>query len=389
MPGGKVVVGGTTMDYAESGQEPPRPGGFALARYNDDGSLDESFGDGGLVATRIQSHDNMGKTTGGGWVHDLRVLDDGRFLAAGTSALGNFTMARYEANGSLDASYGENGFATSGGVQYGRYHIAALADGNFAAAGASASDPKLSVTVVDAEGTVVSAASTPLDPMPYLSSGPVIGYGAAAFDDDGDLVATGLFAATKQPMGRTGDVEESIAETERWWDTVDLLVARFSTDVGSVVAPVVPAPPAGPPATRPPRPDPVPIDPAPTPGGDGEEVVVQRFSGKRTVRGGKFYQFRMKFGPSAGRRKAAHAPTAGIAAGLADRTVVVSGPNGFTAVAERIKVRTSRRGARAVAVYRFAAPGGTFDAVDDGNYTIRLGDAAVKDFAVDCPAAQG
>ena len=61
-------------------------------------------------------------------------------------------------------------------------------------------------------------------------------------------------------------------------------------------------------------------------------------------------------------------------------TVTITGPNGFSAAAERIKVRSSRRGS--VALYRLAAPGGVFDAADDGAYTVLLGDAVLRQFRV-------
>ena len=52
-PDGRIVLGG----FVTPGGWPPVPKRFALARYLADGSLDASFGDGGLVRTRMIGSD--------------------------------------------------------------------------------------------------------------------------------------------------------------------------------------------------------------------------------------------------------------------------------------------------------------------------------------------
>lgn len=71
----------------------------SLARYNIDGSLDNSFGVGGRVTT-VYGGDNH--------ADGLAVQSDGRIVTAGGSSL-----VRYNINGSLDTSFGTNGRATS------------------------------------------------------------------------------------------------------------------------------------------------------------------------------------------------------------------------------------------------------------------------------------
>jgi uncharacterized delta-60 repeat protein len=93
---GKIVVAGTTYD--NTGQ-----GDFALIRYNTNGSLDESFGTGGKVRADFGSDDN---------VADLAVAHDGKLVVAGATRLsGTFDMAvaRYNADGSADATFNGNG----------------------------------------------------------------------------------------------------------------------------------------------------------------------------------------------------------------------------------------------------------------------------------------
>ena len=93
-PDGKIVaVGGTFVD-------------FALARYNTDGSLDTSFGTGGIVITSFSSNNDFAAA--------VTIQPDGKIIAAGRSStpstgIGDFALARYHTNGSLDASFGDGG----------------------------------------------------------------------------------------------------------------------------------------------------------------------------------------------------------------------------------------------------------------------------------------
>jgi uncharacterized delta-60 repeat protein len=94
---GKIVVAGLGAT-GEGGQT-----GAALVRYEPDGSLDSGFGDQGRVVT----------DPSGAWiVNDLAVQEDGRIVAVGQSGT-DFALARYGADGSLDASFGEGGRQTT------------------------------------------------------------------------------------------------------------------------------------------------------------------------------------------------------------------------------------------------------------------------------------
>src|SRR5439155_74775 len=70
---------------------------FALVRYNADGSLDTSFGTGGKVTTPIESIGNQ--------VFALVLQPDGKLVAAGYSNNGSnqdFALARYRPQGNVD-----------------------------------------------------------------------------------------------------------------------------------------------------------------------------------------------------------------------------------------------------------------------------------------------
>lgn len=84
------------------------PSDFALARYNPDGSLDATFGSSGKVTTDFAgSYDAAGAVA-------LQV--DGRIIAAGyayTATEYDFALARYNTNGTLDTGFGTGGKVTT------------------------------------------------------------------------------------------------------------------------------------------------------------------------------------------------------------------------------------------------------------------------------------
>jgi uncharacterized delta-60 repeat protein len=102
-PDGKIIAAGTSGPTSSTG--------FALARYNPDGSLDTSFGSGGKVTTAIGSLSEAAA---------LALQPDGKIVAAGSSydashsaALDDFALARYNPDGSLDTSFGSGGKVTT------------------------------------------------------------------------------------------------------------------------------------------------------------------------------------------------------------------------------------------------------------------------------------
>jgi uncharacterized delta-60 repeat protein len=92
---------------------------FALARYNANGTLDPTFGTGGKVTT----HFGAGSSTASAMV----IRPNGKLLVGGSSGSANprFTVVRFNPNGSLDASYGTGGAAITDFAPGGE-HIHAL-----------------------------------------------------------------------------------------------------------------------------------------------------------------------------------------------------------------------------------------------------------------------
>lgn len=109
---------------------------FTLARYNADGSIDKSFGNSGIANTELN-----GRT----WSSAVLMQVDGKIIAVGTvfthDGFYEVVLLRYQPNGSIDASFGENGIAR-----------ARIKEINHAFAAAIQTDGKILVTGRCADG---------------------------------------------------------------------------------------------------------------------------------------------------------------------------------------------------------------------------------------------
>ena len=98
-PDGKIVAIGDT--------HPSHKG--ALARYNPDGTLDATFGNGGKVITVA----NVRESAAG-----LLILPDGKIMICGSIDLPNsqdtsFVLLRFNSDGSVDPTFGNGGTVTT------------------------------------------------------------------------------------------------------------------------------------------------------------------------------------------------------------------------------------------------------------------------------------
>ena len=125
-PDGKLVAAGGGFSSSNNG-------GFGLARYNGDGSLDTSFGDGGTVLTDFGPFGDSAR--------DIALASDGTIVAAGgfvtPSFSGDFALARYTVEGALDTSFGIGGRVTTdfAGASEAVNAVAIQSDGKIVAAG--------------------------------------------------------------------------------------------------------------------------------------------------------------------------------------------------------------------------------------------------------------
>jgi uncharacterized delta-60 repeat protein len=128
-PDGKIIAAGGPQSTGSSFSLD-----FGLVRYNDDGSLDTTFGAGGKVTTAF-----------GLWrdrVFALSLQPDGKIVAGGDTELGEysgsaFALARYNRDGALDTSFGMGGKVRTD-LPAGRGYLRALGrqrDGTIVAVG--------------------------------------------------------------------------------------------------------------------------------------------------------------------------------------------------------------------------------------------------------------
>jgi uncharacterized delta-60 repeat protein len=122
---GKIVVVG----YATAGNTEK----FALARYNADGTLDTSFGDSGRVMTDVGISGS--NATG------VALQKDGKIVVAGYAVNNSgtdydFACVRYNTDGKVDQSFGDGGkIMTSVGQGDGKANSLAVQDGKIIVAG--------------------------------------------------------------------------------------------------------------------------------------------------------------------------------------------------------------------------------------------------------------
>ncbi len=205
-PDGKIVVAGFSYNDPISTNVLV----VVLARYNNNGSLDETFGSEGIVRTGF----------GCGFAgHALVLQPDSKILVAGSTCgfdSQDFALARYNSDGSPDLTFDQDGIVTTDfGNSYDTANALAMQpDGRIVLAGHSFTDPNVTVDVALAR---------------YNSDGSL----DTSFDEDGRV---------KTDLGGWRDVGNALAllpdgrilvAGEQWQQeggTVDFALARYNSD---------------------------------------------------------------------------------------------------------------------------------------------------------------
>jgi len=221
---GKIVAAG----YANNGTDKD----FALARYNADGSLDFAFDSDGKVTAPVGSGDDWG------WGVDLQA--DSKIVVAGRSYNGSnwdFSLARFNTNGSIDSTFDSDGvtmtgftgddYATSvkvqsdGGIVVGGY---SNGSGNFALARYNA-DGSLD-TSFDFDGKVSTDFSNSNDEcysIALQSNGKIVAAGYSGNTNDFALARYNSDGSLDSSFGSGGKVNTSISSGYDVSDAVVIL----------------------------------------------------------------------------------------------------------------------------------------------------------------------
>ncbi|HKP10936.1 MAG TPA: delta-60 repeat domain-containing protein, partial [Blastocatellia bacterium] len=190
LPDGKLLAGGAAYDGGTD---------FGLARFNSDGSLDRSFGNNGTVLTNAGAAD---------YASDLIVLPDGKILLGGDGGRPNrqasaFIVARYNASGSLDRTFGDNGLAS---VTFSKgfdtvYGFALQPDGKIVVAGErdfNAPDRSFALARFNSDGSLDNSFGSEGKVTTAFSGQRCEAY-AIALQPDGKIIAAGYSTQTTRP----------------------------------------------------------------------------------------------------------------------------------------------------------------------------------------------
>ena len=201
-PDGKIVAVGEVGTGAPTNQSD-----WIVLRYTAAGTLDPTFGQGGLIVTSF---------TGEVGSDDAVVIQpDGKIVVGGSGStfnglpLSSVTfglVTRYNTNGSLDTTFGDGGSIALIGGHFSQINAMALDAGKIVATGGTSPD-SLEIARLDADGTLDTTFG-PFDdgysrlafPIPAAPSGVTVNptsvsFSAVAVEPDGTIVAGGALLA--------------------------------------------------------------------------------------------------------------------------------------------------------------------------------------------------
>jgi uncharacterized delta-60 repeat protein len=217
-PSGKIVVAGTAVVSHDWGFGT----GFALARYNTDGSLDTSFGSGGSDVTDFPPYTDF-PYRGSAFATAVAIQNDRKIVVVGGILVPityrAFAIARYNPDGSLDTSFGAGGaFITDVPDRSTAEAVAIQNDGKIVAIGNAESVPggfehDLALVRYDRDGSLDAGFDS--DGRVYTD----FGMSGSRADDFGNAVAikmdgTILAAGSTRPRVSGSDSDFAVAAYE-------------------------------------------------------------------------------------------------------------------------------------------------------------------------------
>lgn len=208
-PDGRIVAAGSSSGGIQST--------VALARYNPNGALDTNFGPGGngTVTTAIGKTDSS--------AYGLTLDHDGRIIVAGQADNGTvkgFALARYNTDGTLDGTFGNNGTViTPVGAGAARAEAVAIQpDGKIVAAGFAVDGSNRQMVAVvryNDDGTLDTGFNSGGTVMTPIGTGNAQGH-AVALQTDAKIVVAGKVDSASKTTFVMGAARYLAADTA--WD---------------------------------------------------------------------------------------------------------------------------------------------------------------------------
>lgn len=205
---GKIVAAGWSVNPFD-----PTIQAIALARYNSNGTLDNTFGTGGTVRVPIPI---PGTPDEQGLAYSVAMLSDGKILVGGYSIDSGFAVVRFNSNGTVDNTFGAGGAGTTFITGSDRssdeaFSMAVGPSGTIALAGHSsipspASENAFAVACFDSDGTLDKAFGSDGSTIASISGGDTSDdeANAVVIRPDGKIIAAGYSEGTPPYLGSIG-----------------------------------------------------------------------------------------------------------------------------------------------------------------------------------------
>ncbi len=176
---GKIIIAGITTSIGLNTD-------FALARFNTNGTLDNTFGVGGKVITSVGGEDQA---------YQVALQSDGKIIVVGTSSLGSdygYSLARYNSDGTLDTSFDGDGktiLDLAFDINRDSFTIALQTDGKIVIGGVS--DGDFAVLRLNSNGSLDTTFDGDGKATTAIVTGNTDVIRAISIQNDGKIVVTG------------------------------------------------------------------------------------------------------------------------------------------------------------------------------------------------------
>jgi uncharacterized delta-60 repeat protein len=185
---GKIVIAGGTDLQAD----------FKLMRFNADGSVDSTFGSGGQAAVSFSAGLRSE------YARAVKIQPDGKIIAAGISNQGgsvdNYAVARLDTNGILDSSFGTGGKVLTSftGFSDSAFSVMIQSDGKIVTAGTA--NGAFGLVRYNADGTLDASFGSGGKVVTSFNGFQSADASAAVLQSDGKIILAGKASTASQSL---------------------------------------------------------------------------------------------------------------------------------------------------------------------------------------------